>query len=555
MYKTSFFKKSLLAVMAVFLYSCDKDFNAIGDGLVGDDHFGLESEKYDVLAFNQEVTPIQSNNMTPNALGIYDNPLFGTTTANFVTQVGLTSYAPTIGASAVIDSVKIEIPYFSHVTATDKDGNNTYELDSIYGDKNGKLKLSVYESGIQMRSSYFSGGNQLPQFYYTDQNTEFSNKKVGERLNNGGVLENDEFYFNAKEIVTKTTDPTTKVVTTDRKKPQMTLHLNPQFFQDKILNAAASKLSSEDVFQEYFRGLYFNVERSGASPSNMALINFSEGKITVYYKAKTESTADADDATESKKIELNLKGASATTSNTANFLADARNPEYVSAITTNVNETEGDEKLYLKGGQGSLAIIKLFNQTDVLSYNSAGEPVNGANGVPDELDEIRYNVANKNWKVNEANLVFYIDAAKMTGTEEPNRVYLYNLTNNTVLADYSADASSAYGGLITVGSDKRGKSYKIRITSHFRNLIKDATAKNVDLGLVVSQSATTLTFNALKNKIQINDNPIEYFSAAPRTSVMNPLGTVLFGGKKGGSPDSEQEKKRLRLEVYYTKPN
>jgi len=555
MYKTSFFKKSLLAVLAVFLYSCDKDFNAIGDGLVGDDHFGLESEKYDVIAFNQEVTPIQSNNMTPNALGIFDNPLFGTTTANFVTQVGLTSYAPTIGASAVIDSVKIEIPYFSHITATDKDGNNTYELDSIYGDKNGKLKLSVYESGIQMRSSYFSGGNQLPQFYYTDQNTEFSNKKVGERLNNGGVLENDEFYFNAKEIVTKTTDPTTKVVTTDRKKPQMTLHLNKQFFQDKILNAAASKLSSEDVFQEYFRGLYFNVEKSGSSPSNMALMNFSEGKITIYYKAKTESTADADDALEIKKIEMGLKGASATTSNTANFLDDVRNPEYVNAITANVNKTEGDEKLYLKGGQGSLAIIKLFNQTDVLSYNSAGVPVSGGNGVPDELDEIRSNVVLKNWKVNEANLVFYIDAAKMAGTEEPNRVYLYNLTNNTVLADYSADASSAYGGLITVGSDKRGTSYKIRITSHFRNLIKDATAKNVDLGLVVSQSATTLTFNALKNKIQINDNPIEYFSAAPRTSVMNPLGTVLFGGKKGGSPDSEQEKKRLKLEVYYTKPN
>ncbi|WDF63329.1 DUF4270 domain-containing protein [Flavobacterium sp. KACC 22763] len=555
MYKTSFFKKSLLAVLAVFLYSCDKDFNAIGDGLVGDDHFGLESEKYDVIAFNQEVTPIQSNNMTPNALGIFDNPLFGTTTANFVTQVGLTSYAPTIGASAVIDSVKIEIPYFSHITATDKDGNNTYELDSIYGDKNGKLKLSVYESGIQMRSSYFSGGNQLPQFYYTDQNTEFSNKKIGERLNNGGVLENDEFYFNAKEIVIKTTDPTTKAVTTERKKPQMTLHLNPQFFQDKILNAAASKLSSEDVFQEYFRGLYFNVEKSGSSPSNMALMNFSEGKITIYYRAKTESTADADDAIEVKKIEMNLKGASATTSNTANFLDDARNPEYVSAITTNVNKTDGDEKLYLKGGQGSLAIIKLFNQTDVLSYNSAGEPVSGGNGVPDELDGIRSNVVLKNWKVNEANLVFYIDAAKMAGTEEPNRVYLYNLTNNTVLADYSADASSAYGGLITVGSDKRGTSYKIRITSHFRNLIKDATAKNVDLGLVVSQSATTLTFNALKNKIQINDNPIEYFSAAPRTSVMNPLGTVLFGGKKGGSPDSEQEKKRLKLEVYYTKPN
>ncbi|EJG01593.1 DUF4270 domain-containing protein [Flavobacterium sp. F52] len=543
MYKTSFFKKSLLAVMAVFLYSCDKDFNAIGDGLVGDDHFGLESEKYDVLAFNQEVTPIQSNSMTPNALGIFDNPLFGTTTANFVTQVGLVSYSPTIGESPVIESAVLEIPYYSHVTATDNEGNSTYELDSIYGDKNGKLKLSVYESGIQMRTSYFSGGSQLPQFYYTDQNAEFNNKKVGARLNDGDILQNDEFFFDAKEIVIKTIDPDTKKETTERKKPQMTLQLNKDFFQSKILNAATTKLSAEDVFQEYFRGLYFNVERSGSNPANMALMNFSEGKVTIKYKAKTESTTDDANATEEKTIVLNLKGLSSATSSTANFLEDVRNPDFASAIITNVNKTDGDEKLYLKGGQGSLAVVRLFNPTDVLSYNSKGEPVSGANGVPDQLDEMRSNAVVKNWKVNEANLVFYIDADKMAGTEEPNRVYLYDLTNNAVLADYSTDASSTYGGLITVGSDKRGKNYKIRITGHIRNLIKDATAKNVDLGLVVSQSSSTIAFNALKNKNDI-------MSAVPRTSVMNPLGTILYGGKA-----SIPEDKRLKLEVYYTKPN
>ncbi|WP_286971232.1 DUF4270 domain-containing protein [Flavobacterium sp. UBA4854] len=544
MYRTSFFKKTLLAVMAVFLYSCDKDFNAIGEGLVGDDHFGLEAVKYDVLAYNQEVTPIQSSNMSPNnALGIFDNPLFGTTTANFVTQLGLATYSPTIGASPVVDSVKIEIPYYSHVTATNEKGDSTYELDSIYGDKNGKFKLSIYESGIQMRTSYFSGGNQLPQYYYTDQNSEFSNKKIGARLNDGNVLQNDEFYFDAKEIVIKTTDPDTKVVTTERKKPQMTMLLNKQFFQNKILNAAASKLSTEDLFQEYFRGLYFNVEKSGSNPSNMGLINFSDGKITIYYKAKTESTTDEDSTMENKSIVLNLKGVSALTSSTANFLDYVRNADYASAITTSVNKTEGDEKLYLNGGQGSLAVIKLFNPTDVLSYNAKGEVVNGANGVPDELDEIRSNATVKNWKVNEANLVFYIDADKMKGTGEPNRIYLYDLTNNAVLVDYSTDASSTYGGLITLDSDKRGKSYKIRITGHIRNLIKDATAKNVDLGLVVSQSPAVLAFNALKNKNEV-------ISAVPRTSVMSPLGTVLYGGKTSVSDD-----KRLKLEVYYTKPN
>ncbi|MDY0990365.1 DUF4270 domain-containing protein [Flavobacterium sp. CFBP9031] len=542
MYKTSFIKKALLAVMAVFLYSCDKDFNAIGDGLIGDDHFGLEAEKYDVVAFNQEVTPIQSNTMTPNALGILDNPLFASTTANFVTQVGLSSYPIKVGDSPVIQSVVLEIPYFNHATTTDNEGNTTYVLDSIYGDKNGKIKLSVYESGIQMRSSYLSGGTQLPQFYYTDQNSEFDSKKVGSRLNDGDVLQNDEFFFDAKEIVIKTTDPTTKVETTTRKAPQMTLQLNKQFFQDRILNADASKLAAEDVFQEYFRGLYFNVEKSGSNPSNLALMDFSKGVITIKYKAKTSSTTDDPEATEDKEILLNLKG---TFTTTANFLQDTRNADYQSAITTNVNKTDGDERLYLKGGVGSLAVIKLFNPTDVLSYDSNGAVVNGANGVPDQLDEIRSNVAIKNWKVNEANLVFYIDADKMTGTQEPNRVYLYNLTDNAILADYSTDAVSAYGGVISKGTDKRGKSYKIRITSHIRNLVKDATVKNVDLGLVVSLSPTTVAFNALKDKNAIT--PV-----VPRTSLLNPLGTIIYGGKVS---TSTPEDKRLKLEVYYTKPN
>lgn len=545
MYKTSFIKKALLAVMAVFLYSCDKDFNAIGDGLIGDDHFGLEAEKYDVVAFNQEVTPIQSNTMTPNALGILDNPLFASTTANFVTQVGLSSYPIKVGDSPVIQSVVLEIPYFNHATTTDNEGNTTYVLDSIYGDKNGKIKLSVYESGIQMRSSYLIGGTQLPQFYYTDQNTDFFNNKLGNRLNDekatDGTFKDDQFFFDANEIRIETTDDK-GAKTTTRKAPQMTLQLNKQFFQDRILNADASKLAAEDVFQEYFRGLYFNVEKSGSNPSSLALMDFSKGVITIKYKAKTSSTTDDPEATEDKEILLNLKG---TFTTTANFLQDTRNADYQSAITTNVNKTDGDERLYLKGGVGSLAVIKLFNPTDVLSYDSNGAVVNGANGVSDQLDEIRSNVAIKNWKVNEANLVFYIDADKMAGTQEPNRVYLYNLTDNTILADYSTDAVSAYGGVISKGTDKRGKSYKIRITSHIRNLVKDATVKNVDLGLVVSLSPTTVAFNALKEKNAIT--PV-----VPRTSLLNPLGTIIYGGKVS---TSTPEDKRLKLEVYYTKPN
>lgn len=543
MYNTSFIKKFLLAATAVFLYSCDKDFNAIGDDLIGDDHFGLESEKYDVIAYNQEVTPIQSNSLTTNALGIYDNPVFGTTTANYNTQVALAAYAPSIGETPVIDSVVVNIPYFSRLISTNTNGTHVYELDSIYGKQaDATLKLSVYESKFQMRSSYFDNGTQLAQLYYNDQNSDFDTNK-GTLLNDDeDQRQNNQFFFSAVEINEKTKDKDNKDVTT-LTPPAMRLKLNKAFFQSKILNAAKEKLSAADVFQEYFRGLYFKVEKT-EKPSNMALMDFSKGKITVYYKAKTDITTDPDDTKENRTIVINLTGSN------VNLLQDVKDTDYQNAVAAR-NTTTGDKNLYLKGGQGSLAIIELKD------FGS-------------KLEEIRKN----GWLVNEANLVFHVDAEKMAvkktdnlQAQEPKRVYLYDFKNSTPLLDYSADGSSSitsdarmskviFGGIINVDATTgRGSTYKIRITNHIRNLIKTTTAVNVKLGLVVTDDISIITSNKLKNRIQLNPqvDPNEYFSEAPRASVMNPLGTILFGNNIPAG-DSNYDK-RLRLEVYYTKPN
>jgi hypothetical protein len=542
MYNTSFIKKILLAATVVLLYSCDKDFNAIGDNLIGDDHFGLEPEKYDVVAYNQEITPIQSNGLIVNALGIYDNPVLGTTTGNFATQVALASYAPTIGDEPVIESVVLSIPYFSHATsaAANSDGTTTttYALDSIYGapPSVGKLKLSVYESGVQMRASSVENGTQVAQLYYTDQ-TDFETYKksygTGLRLNDSeNKSENELFSFNSSEITDVTTGTDGKDVTT-KVAPQMRLNLNKDFFQERILSAPAAKLATADVFQEYFRGLYFKVEKTdNNSPSNMALLNFAQGKITIKYKAKTDITTDAETVKDERTLVINLTGS------TASLVNDVKEPTYLNAIQ-NPNNTVGDDKLYLKGGQGSLAVLELKD-------------------FASKLQAIRDN----KWMVNEANLVFHIDAENMAvkgadnlQAKEPKRVYLYDLDNNTPIVDYAADGSSSitsdprmtkviYGGIINVdATSKRGTTYKIRLTSHIRNLIKDATAKNVRLGLVVVDDINVVASNKLKLKNSV-------ISDAPRATVLNPLGTVLFGGTSNVA-----DANRLKLEIYYTKPN
>lgn len=556
MYNTSFIKKILLIATVALFYSCDKDFNAIGDDLIGNNDFDLTPEFYSVNAYNQKVTPAVSNNLAVNALGILENPVFATTTANFNTQVALTAYAPEFGEGVAIDSVTLNIPYFvdASQTVTNAEGISTYTLDSIYGPVDGKIKLSVYESGIFL-NTYNANNYDVSKFYSTDRNSDFQTQAeaLGARLNDvADQSENDGFFFNSKEIVEKTTDPDTKVVTTKRIKPEMRLHLNKDFFKTKIFDAAASKLAADDVFKNYFKGLYFKVEKSPLTPnSRMAMMDFKSGKINIFYKAKTAITTDAETVMESKTLVINLTG------NTVSLLEES-NPasDYTTATA---NDQAADEKLYLKGGQGSMAVIELFDKTDLISYYK-GVLKNESNNVPDELDEIRNNYISKNWRVNEASMVFNVDSEKMPEPNEtnnvyhPNRIYLYDLNNNTPLLDYIFDGStsvtgnpkkakSIFGGMLNTDANKN-KSYNIKITNYIRSIVKDTTATNVKLGLVVTEDINT-TASAKLDKTKIN---AESISEIPRASVMSPLGTVLFGG-------NATEAKKLKLKIYYTKPN
>lgn len=529
MYNSSFFKKMLLLAGVIFLYSCDKEYNAIGGDLIGDNHFDLLEYTSNVIAYNQKIGPVQSNNLAVNALGTYDDPAFGKTTANFATQVTLATVDPTIGEEAVIDSVYLMVPYFSTLKTTNTDGSHVYELDSIYGESKAKIKLSVYESGYFMRDLDPIGGFQESQRYYTDQNADFDNLKIGNRLNDLASTakeQNDGFFFDPKEIVETTTDAAGKVTTT-RSVPAMRLKLNTAFFTNKIINASSSKLVTNEVFKEYFRGLYFKIEDADGSTGSMAMLNFKLGKITIKYKAKTAITTDAEDVKEEKSLVINLSG------NTVNLLQQSNtNVDYANATNpANINTTVGDEKLYLKGGEGSMSVIELFS-------------------TPGELETMR----NNDWLINEANLVFHIDDTKMAGSYEPNRIYLYDLNNDRPVVDYYNDATtstdskkakSVFDGIINkeTVTNGRGKTYKIRITNQIRNLIKNADSTNVKLGLVVTEDIATNVWDKLKTANA-------YSSYLPKASVMNPLGTILYGGNA-----TIPEDKRLKLEIYYTKPN
>lgn len=561
MRNNSIIKIFFLAITVVFFTSCDKDFNTIGGDLIGDEHFGLVHDSINVLSYNQNIGPVQSNNLPVNPLGIYEDDVFGTTEASFATQVVLASVNPTIGNNVEIDSVTLSIPYFSHIESTNATtGNSTYVLDSIYGsaDENKRaIKLSVYENGYFMRDLDPVTGFLESQKYYTNQGSDFDALKGGVRLNDGVVAQNDAFFFDKSEIKNTTTTTTDgkEVKTTTKTAPAMHLALNKTYFKTKIIDAAASgKLITNDVFKNYFRGLYFKVEKSGASPGQLSMMNFKAGTVTINYKEDLVTTVNGQSTTTrvAKSIVLNMTG------NTVSLVKNTKKTLYEDAITTNVNKTAGDSRLYVKGGEGAMSVLELFDKTDVLGYDASGNVSNVPNNIPDELDELRRidPLTKRTKMINEASLVFHVDKAAMGTTKLPNRIYLYDLSNSTVLLDYLNDSSTGtnakngqliFGGQLQKSTDGE-YYYKFRITEHIRNLVKNLSSKNVKLGVVVTEDIRNTTMNALFSKFTLNDQN-EIFKI-PQASVLNPLGVVLHGGA-ASVPDA----KRLKLKIYYTKPN
>lgn len=521
-----FLKVILLSFSLLLIISCDDDSNELGSDIIGNDNFESGTpEFFNVDAINQSTGAVETLDLPVNALGIYKNPVFGTTKANLAIQLQLNTIAPSFNAALqpIVESVVLTVPYFSTKLSTNSEGEGTYRLDSIYGPSNSKIKLKVFESKYYIRDIDPTSPTQDIQRYYSNQNSAFDAVR-GEQLNNSENLsQNDQFVFSSSEIVEPgiPTDEIPKPADV-RIGPAIRLNLNAAFFQNKIINADPSKLLNNNVFKEFFRGLYFQVENSGADDGNLAMLNIKGGKITIKYKQyKTAPTTEVPmPEIEYKTLDLNLNGKSV-------------------GFFENVGPSSiENDRVYLRGGEGSMAIIDLFG------------PDNDNNGVADKLEELR---ANK-WLVNDASLTFYIDNVAMGNSAyEPNRIYLYDLKNKRPLVDYYSDqnspssqpkySKSVFGGIIKK-ADSRGTHYKIRLTNHIRGLINNADSTNVKLGLVVTENIVDILNKKLKSPVlSYNINEL------PTASIVNPLGTILYGSGENVPLD-----KRIRLKIYFTKP-
>ena len=405
--------------------------------------------------------------------------------------------------------------------------NSQYRVDSIYGNRLSNLNLKVNEltyylsnldpdNNFETSLKYFSSDDFLSKGFY------------------GKTLYDDQFQldFNEIRLNYKTDDPKTddidetKTIET-RLTPRLRIPLDIEFFQSKIIDKEGSRNFSNQLdFSNYLRGII--VQITDSSDDIYLLLNFSNALIRINYEFDryNNNLTDSDLSDDFVYKDYN------------SFIIETNGITFNNfKKSTNNNIKDGDKsKIYLKGGLGHIAKIRLFESD--LNKNST------------LLDSIR----NNNWLINEANLVFYVDQEEILNwdnEELADRIFLFDMDNSSVILDYDIDNSTQslnnrnkyfYGGILEYDNNGIPYRYKFRITEYLRELLKNDDFENSDLGLSLTSDILNKQFCSaiLKNDSEKINIPV--------ASVLNPMGTILVGT----NPKIKNLEKKLKLEIFYT---
>jgi len=532
------FKYTTIALIIVFSFSsCESDFENAGASLVNNGIFDTEKKDFDVISYTRNLEKSRVDNISAakietikQPLGVFDNQDFGVFKASIIAQIN----APTNlswGESPNLDAVFLEIPYDATSDGKEDDGKPKFKLNNVYGDQDIEFQIKVSRLDDYLTKldpidptkakKYFS--NEV--FNTSDELYPWTDFKPNAK---DTVLYFDRTLLDvaANAYAPIQVEDTIKANTV---KPFIRIPLNKTFFENNFINNPTQAVfDNAGDFNNFFRGIAIQVQGNDGS---VVMLDIATANIKLYLTNTEDKTADettvdlnGDGDTDDtgvtypvrtkKTIAFPLRGIKTST-----FERDYTNASGVNQITTPNNMVDGEQKLYVQGAAGSIAVIDLF----------AGE----------DLTILR----NKNWLINEANLTFHIETQNENNL--PNRLLLYkldpDLANDINENEHILDAVTEgkyFNGFLQKDGDDPTK-YKVTITDYISEVLKkEDYTESVQLGLKL--------YNGMDKPLTIQDIIISDYS-------WNPQGVVLFGNNYQETDTNYN--KRLKLEVYYTELN
>ncbi len=596
----------LVLLFAISLVSCEEDITTIGNGVIDGDPFVTDMAVYDVFAFNKKVEAVQTNSLPIYQLGVFNDPVFGRTTASITTQVSLPGGAgnPTFGTYSQLtedtsDSDDIEstieenetvtevflyIPYSRNSSAdSDLDGvANEFDVDPLdpNSDSDG--------DGLTDNQERLAGSDPLNEDtdgdgILDDEDTSTLANRFPIKRDLDSIYGNREAPFNFKversTFYLRDLDPNTNF------QESQAYFSNQEFapaFVSDVLYEGEVQINDEQtlIFQEDDPDTEDDeslespqvIEPGIRVPLNAA---FFQNNI-LDKEGQSELISDSNFKDFFRGIHLTVT----PLTDDIMLLLDLRNAsitigyEYDRVVDGELEKDEREFILSLITGQGNAPIqgnavntlvsdmypLEVMNALDT-GNNSERIYLKGAAGSYAEIklfdenngEDVINQIKANNWIINEANLVFYVDRASLDAAgsvEEPPRLYLYNADNNNPLYDPARENSIADTPLgiyldydgFLEESNEKGIKYTVRITDHINNIII-RDSTNATLALTISPDIRISgTANAM-----LSGN-VE--KRLPVAANLTPLSTILFG-----STAAVSEENKLKLEIFYTETN
>ena len=490
--------KQVSFVLLIGIISCESDIEGVGVNLVDNGAFETNSYSSELISYNHNIDKVKSNQLGQYLLGVYKNDDFGQVEASIISQLTFQGSSD-FGINPTIDAVVLSIPYqATRQVENYGNGSPKFEIDSVFGNKDVEFNLNVFRVETYLNTlDPLDPSEELN--YYSDQAYDFNSTA----LYSGLFKPNEQdtvLYIERPDVIldVDTMQHDIDTIKLTGASPFIQIPLNKDFFTNTFLNNP-SAFESTTAFIDFFRGLLIEATPASDPEASITSLNLGSANMSIYYTNTVEGI---------KTKQTSVFNFSGVTSSIYKRNYTSSNVE---PFITNPNTLLGDDKLYLQGASGTMALIDLF--------------------VNEDIEELR----NNNWLINEARLIFYIDQSSDVSLL-PERLFLYNYEDGIQLTDALTETGT-YDGLLENDEDGNPWRYKINITDYISNVLKselDDPLESTKLGLKV--------FNISDFPVSPNDIDVSDLSWTVK-------GVVVHGN------NATDITKRSKLEIIYSEIN
>ena len=382
---------------------------------------------------------VATGSMTKVPIGLLNDPIFGQTESDLITDLNLpSSSAYTLpSGSILIDSVRLLLNY----------------ADGFYGDSTSNYTVNVY---------------QLTQRQYTGV-SYYDTKKWG--YNSNVLLGSKTFQPRQKDSIKVDSIIAGKPDTIIKIGPQLRIPIDPNFINQNLFKASTATLASNLIFKNNVKGLFITMDKNQTTGVGGTIMMKAPGSssLAVYIRSSSGSVIDT------SVVYLDISQHATQISHT--YSQQVQNALNLTAQNAQNKTNISDSAMYLQGTAGLKAKISFpYISSLFKSLGSSNVVINRAEIVvtPVPGTDIPQ---------------YLVPQPKLT-------LYRYDIAHTPIAIEDANSSSGAYfgvgefGGYLQKATLHSPSAYHFLVTGYLEELISNRT---VDYGTYIATVDTTNT--------------------------------------------------------------